>query len=267
MTWTGINPSCNTNNCQSEHCKNSVIHSTYDTFFCECHLCDTEFWRPNRNLFLSEGQDLIDLDSDADVSSLQESPLSTYPDSKLGPHKPEVFDLQKRPLSTHPELKLSCHKKEVCDSDLSSDNMTAELPRIFNIFAHRAFKAADQQDDLQVPAKWSYHHVLTDPWLSVKMKKFDASTTFFLKISLDCINMRVRRTQTRKTDTCIMALIFLVDCVTGFFFCLPTYDLSIKSLISALNVLFIQYAQLVKIICDAHATFRSIAMSDQAKDG
>ena len=53
-----------------------------------------------------------------------------------------------------------------------------------------------------------YHHVLTDPWLSVKMRQFDASTTFFSRISLDNIIVRVIRTQTRKTDWCNMALIF-----------------------------------------------------------
>ena len=59
-----------------------------------------------------------------------------------------------------------------------------------------------------------------------------------------------------------MALILCVNCVTGFFFCLPTYDLSSKSLISALNILFIKYSQSVEIICDAHATFRSIATNN-----
>ena len=29
-----------------------------------------------------------------------------------------------------------------------------------------------------------YHHILTDPWLSVKMRQFDASTTFFSRISV-----------------------------------------------------------------------------------
>ena len=47
-----------------------------------------------------------------------------------------------------------------------------------------------------------YHHVLTDLWLSEKMRQFDATTTFFSRISLDNINVRVRRTQTRKTDWC-----------------------------------------------------------------
>ena len=63
-----------------------------------------------------------------------------------------------------------------------------------------------------------YHHVLTDPWLSVTMKRFNASTTFFSRISLDNINVRVRRTQTRKKDTCNMALIFGCDCATWFVF-------------------------------------------------
>ena len=76
-----------------------------------------------------------------------------------------------------------------------------------------------------------YHHVLTDPWLSVKMRKFDATATFFSRISLDNINVKVRRTQTRKTDWCNLALIFGVDCATGYFFCLPAHGLSSKSLI------------------------------------
>ena len=61
-----------------------------------------------------------------------------------------------------------------------------------------------------------YHHVLTDPWLSVKMKRFDASTMFFSRISLDNINAQVRRSQTRKKDTLNMALIFGCVCATGF---------------------------------------------------
>ena len=36
-----------------------------------------------------------------------------------------------------------------------------------------------------------YHHFLTDPLVSVKMKKFDATSTFFSKISIDNINVRV----------------------------------------------------------------------------
>ena len=75
----------------------------------------------------------------------------------------------------------------------------------------------------------SYYHVLMDPWLSVKMNRFDASTLLFSSVSLDNINVPVRRTQTCKKDTCNLALIFGVDCATGFFFCLPTYNLSSKS--------------------------------------
>ena len=32
--------------------------------------------------------------------------------------------------------------------------MTARLPRIFDVFARQAFKAAEQPDGLQVPAQW-----------------------------------------------------------------------------------------------------------------
>ena len=103
---------------------------------------------------------------------------------------------------------------------------------------------------------------LTDPWLSVKMRKFDATTTFFSRISPDNINVKVCRTQTRKTDWCNLALIFGLDCATGYFFCLRTHDLSSKSLISALQVLFIKYSQPLEIITDAHATFRSVSMNN-----
>ena len=107
-----------------------------------------------------------------------------------------------------------------------------------------------------------YHHVLTDPWTSVKMRQFNASTTFFSRISFDNLNIRVRRTRTRKSDYCNMSLLFGCDCATGFFFCLPIYDISAKSLISALQVLFIKYAQPLEIITDAHATFCSVATNN-----
>ena len=91
---------------------------------------------------------------------------------------------------------------------------------------------------------------------------FFLSTTFFSRISLDNLNIRVRRTRTRKSDYCNMSLLFGCDCTTGYFFCLPIYDLSAKSLISALQVLFIKYAQPLEIITDAHATFCSVAMNN-----
>ena len=87
-----------------------------------------------------------------------------------------------------------------------------------------------------------YHHFLTDPWVSVKMKKFDATSTFFSKISIDNINIRVRRSKIRSSDWVNLALVFGVDCCTGFFFCFPCNDLSSKSLISALSILFIKYS-------------------------
>ena len=59
-----------------------------------------------------------------------------------------------------------------------------------------------------------------------------------------------------------MSLLFGCDCATGYFFCLPIYDLSAKSLISALQVLFIKYAQPLEIITDAHATFCSVALNN-----
>ena len=62
-----------------------------------------------------------------------------------------------------------------------------------------------------------YHHILSDPWISVKMRKFDASTTFFSRISLDNINVKVRHSQTRKSDWCNLALIFGLDCATSYF--------------------------------------------------
>ena len=98
-----------------------------------------------------------------------------------------------------------------------------------------------------------YHHFLTDPWVSVKMKKFDATSTFFSKISIDNINVRVRRSKTRASDWVNLVLVFGVDCCTGFFFCCPCNDLSSKSLISALSVLFIKYSQPLEIITDTHA--------------
>ena len=94
------------------------------------------------------------------------------------------------------------------------------------------------------------------------MRQFNASTTFFSRISLDNLNIRVRRTRTRKADYCTLSLLFGVDCATGFFFCLPLHDLSAKSLISALQVLFIKYAQPLEIITDAHATFCSVATNN-----
>ena len=107
-----------------------------------------------------------------------------------------------------------------------------------------------------------YHHMLTDPWIRVKMRKFGASTTFFSRILLDNINVKVRRSQTRKSDWCNLALIFGLDCATGYFFCLLTHDLSSKSLISALQILFIKYSQPLEIITDAHAIFRSVSMNN-----
>ena len=66
-----------------------------------------------------------------------------------------------------------------------------------------------------------YHHVLTDPWVSVKMKEFNANTTFFSRISLDNLTVKVRRTRTRKSDYATLSLLFGVDCSTGFFFSFP----------------------------------------------
>ena len=94
------------------------------------------------------------------------------------------------------------------------------------------------------------------------MKEFNASTTFFSRISLDNLTVRVRRTRTRKSDYATLSLLFGVDCATGFFFCLPMHDLSAKSLISSLQVLFIKYAQPAEIITDAHATFVSLATNN-----
>ena len=107
-----------------------------------------------------------------------------------------------------------------------------------------------------------YHHFLTDPWVSVKMKRFDATCTFFSKISIDNINVRVKRSKTRASDWVNLALVFGVDCSTGYFFCCPCNDLSAKSLISALSVLFIKYSQPSEIVTDAHASFRSIATNN-----
>ena len=94
------------------------------------------------------------------------------------------------------------------------------------------------------------------------MKKFDATSTFFTKISLDNINIRVQRSKTRSSDWVNLALVFGVDCCTCFFFCFPCNDLSSKSLISALLILFIKYSQPIEIITDAHASFRSISMNN-----
>ena len=94
------------------------------------------------------------------------------------------------------------------------------------------------------------------------MKKFDATSTFFSKISLDNINIRVRRSKTRSSDWVNLALVFGLDCVTGYFFCFPCNDLSSKSLISALSILFIKYSQPLEIITDAHASFISISTNN-----
>ena len=94
------------------------------------------------------------------------------------------------------------------------------------------------------------------------MKKFNAQSTFFSKISIDNINIRVRRRKTRSSDRVNLAFVFGVDCCTGFFFCFPCNDLSSKSLISALLILFIKYSQPLEIITDAHASFRSISMNN-----
>ena len=94
------------------------------------------------------------------------------------------------------------------------------------------------------------------------MKRFDATCTFFSKISIDNINVRVKRSKTRASDWVNLALVFGVDCSTGYFFCLPCNDLSAKSLVSALSVLFIKYSLPSEIITDAHASFRSIATNN-----
>merc|ERR1712236_82859 len=107
-----------------------------------------------------------------------------------------------------------------------------------------------------------FSHVLTDPWVSVKMKEFNASSTFFSRISLDNLTVKVRRTRTRKSDDAYLSLLFGVDCCTGYFFCLPMNDLSSKSLISSLQVLFIKYSQPKEIITDAHSTFVSLASNN-----
>ena len=94
------------------------------------------------------------------------------------------------------------------------------------------------------------------------MRKFDSSTTFFSRISLDNINVKVRRSQTRKSGWCNLALVFGLDCATWFFLCFPCHDLSSKSLISALQILFVKYSRPLEIITDAHATFRSVSMNN-----
>ena len=111
-----------------------------------------------------------------------------------------------------------------------------------------------------------FSHVLTDPWISVKMKEFNASSTFFSRISLDNLTVKVRRTRTRKSDYAYLSLLFGVDCCTGYFFCLPMNDLSSKSLISALQVLFIKYSQPQEIVTDAHSTFCLLYTSDAADE-
>ena len=71
-----------------------------------------------------------------------------------------------------------------------------------------------------------FSHVLTDPWVAVKMREFNASSTFFSKISLDNLTVKVRKSRVRKSDYAYLSLLFGVDCCTGFFFCLPMNDLS-----------------------------------------
>ena len=48
VIWAGIKPSCNVNDCQSDLCKHIVAPPIYDSFFCVCPLCDTDFWRPSK---------------------------------------------------------------------------------------------------------------------------------------------------------------------------------------------------------------------------
>ena len=101
VTWAGIKPSCSVNNCQTENCNHISQTPIYDTVFCECHLCDTDFWRPYKSLFISEGHDRIDLDTEAYVNYLQQMPLSTYQEPKLGPHKMVVCDSEFPPTQVN----------------------------------------------------------------------------------------------------------------------------------------------------------------------
>ena len=104
-----------------------------------------------------------------------------------------------------------------------------------------------------------FSHMLTDPWVAVKTREFNASCTFFSKISLDNLTVKVRKSKVRKSESAYLSLLFGVDCSTGFFFCLPMNDLSSKSLISSLQVLFLKYSQPLEIVTDAHQTFVSLA--------
>ena len=146
VTWAGIDPNCTVNRCQSENYNHISWTPIYDTDFCECHLCNIDFWRPYKSLFSSEGHSPADLDIDANINRLQKMPWASPQKSKLGPHKVEVCDSNFLP--SHPS------DPSELNQDISGTAMTAKLPRIFDTFAHRAFKAGEQPDGLQVSAQW-----------------------------------------------------------------------------------------------------------------
>ena len=54
ISWVGTNLKCAVNNCQSETCKH-VQDIIYDSVFCECSLCNTNFWQPYKALFNGDG--------------------------------------------------------------------------------------------------------------------------------------------------------------------------------------------------------------------
>ena len=111
----------------------------YDTAFCECRLCDTDFWVPFKALFIRDDLSSADLDIDADISH-------TFQHLKPGPNIVKAFDSNL--LTSHSPKPSEFHQ------DVSGAVMAGKWPRIFDTFAHRAFKAGEQPDGLQVPAQW-----------------------------------------------------------------------------------------------------------------
>ena len=124
------------NSCQRENC-NHIHDATYHTDFCECRLCNRDFWHLYKSLFNSEGLSDADLEIDVNVNRMQ---------SKLDYHKVKVCDSDFDP--SHPSGPGDLNQQ------ITGAAMTAKLPRLFDVFAQRAFKAGQQPDGLQVPAQW-----------------------------------------------------------------------------------------------------------------
>ena len=83
-----------------------------------------------------------------------------------------------------------------------------------------------------------YHHLLRDPYVSVCKQAFDGDVNFLSKISIDCLTVKVRKTKERKPNTSNCLVIFGKDAYTGFFLVVQCFDISVKRLVSYLNVLF-----------------------------